>query len=130
MTHCLMNVPLLPIQATMYSPLTPPADSASPFHQGLQYRKRLKECTVPSICSYLVTESATAKEREGRGGRRTRRILCPYVTYFKGTHLPHCEHILVYMWCTYIFLSCHPFQSPPKASMAFSALFPTLFPSF
>ena len=66
-------------------------------------------------------------------------IPCPSVPYFKRTLLPHCEHILVCMCCIYIFsllllllLFCHPFPSPPEASMAFSALFslPTLFSLF
>ena len=29
-------------------------------------------------------------------------IPCPSVPYFKGTLLPHCEHILVCIWCIYI----------------------------
>ena len=59
-------------------------------------------------------------------------IPCPSVPYFKGTLLPHCEHILVCVCCIYIFslllflLFCHPFPSPPEASMAFSALFLSL----
>ena len=121
-----MNVPLL-IQAATYNPQPPPADSVTPFQQ-YTCRKRLKECTDPSTCSYFVTESAIAKEGAREGGKRVEEekedfnnyIPCPSVPYFKGTH---CEHILVCTWCIYIFFFPPPLlPSPPEATMVFFAL--------
>ena len=121
--------------------------------QGLQYRRDYKRVHssfymfIPfDRVSHSKGGSEGGKEEGGGGGGEggcfdfsNHSIPCPSVPYFKRT-LPHCEHILVCMCCIYIFsllllllLFCHPFPSPPEASMAFSALFslPTLFsPSF